>query len=542
MAKMFPPDGPSNPNLYGESQVYRLLAQLEDDFYIFQDRYWIFKNKEGCRTERETDFLLVHPQKGLLIIEVKGGTQFSYDGEHDQWKSGDKQCYRNPYKKQLANSKQLPLFLKEKIPSLKNFWLTCGYSICFPQIDTLEGNLATFMQREVTLFRYDLIDLDYKINKIYSHYTNPTHRPLGKQRVEEIKNVITPNSEFKKSLSAELEDEEQTIIQLTKEQQEILDGFYRVNQPILIEGPAGTGKTQLAISQAISDIKSNKFVLFITNSPQSQYYIYQEISLNIQLNHDILTVLHSKEVRRVNDILKNQNNGAEIRIIVDEAQEIDVIFLRNLADYSEKILHISIIIFKDDSQKKNENDIQQIFQAVNYTLQKVIRNTVEIFDSYKEYISPTYKVKKPVRKFKEVIEKFFISDEHLIDALQATLINMTKDEKICPKNITILFSKQPIEYILKSIQSFIESLSFKFKQFSLASPIHPQTITWSTVYEFQGLENHIILLVELDPEPISETIRLRRLRYIGRSRACSILHLFLRKDISSNITNIADIF
>lgn len=540
MAKMFPPDGPSNPNLYGESQVYRLLAKLENDFYIFQDRYWIFKNKEGCRTERETDFLLVHPQKGLLIIEVKGGTLFSHDG--GKWKSGDNQYYKNPYLKQLANSRQLPVFLKEKIPSLKKLWFTCGYAICFPHIDTLDGSLAPFMEEEVTLFRYDLINLDCKINEIYSHYTNPTDHRLGEQIVEEIKNLITPKSVFRKSLSAELDDEKETIIQLTKEQQEILDGFYRVNQPILIEGPAGTGKTQLAISQTISDIQSNKFVLFITNSQQSKYYIHREISLNLQLNHDILTILHSKEVRKVNDIITNQNNGKEIRIIVDEAQELDVIFLRHLADYSEKILHISIIIFKDDSQKKNENDIQQIFQAVNYTLQKVIRNTVEIFDSYKEYISPTYKVKKPVRKFKEVIKNFFISDEDLIDALQATLISMTKDEKICPKNITILFSKQPIEYILKSIQSFIDSLSFKFKQFSLASPIHPQTITWSTVYEFQGLENHIILLVELDPEPISETIRLRRLRYIGRSRACSILHLFLRKDISSDITNIADIF
>ena len=55
MAKMFPPDGPSNPNLYGESHVYHLLAKLEDDFYIFQDRHWIFTNKEGWRTERETE-------------------------------------------------------------------------------------------------------------------------------------------------------------------------------------------------------------------------------------------------------------------------------------------------------------------------------------------------------------------------------------------------------------------------------------------------------------------------------------------------------
>ena len=537
---MFPPDGPSNPKLQGESQVYHLLAQLEDDFYIFQDRHWIFTNKEGCKTEKETDFLLVHPTKGLLIIEVKGGQSFDYDGVHDKWKSGDNMSYENPYKKQLANSKRLPLYLKGKISGLKNQWLTCGYAICFPHIDTFNGKLAPFMEREVTLFRYDLIDLGDRINQIYNHYSDSTSRPIGKSIVEEIKSLITPQSEFRKSLSAELEDEKQTIVRLTKEQQEILDGFYRVNKPMLIEGPAGTGKTQLAISQAIEDIKSDKFVLFITNSQQSKYYIDNEIRLNIEANNALLKILTIKEIDRVQEILKNQDNVEEIRIIVDEAQQLDVKFLRKLADYSEKFSHISIIIFKDDSQKTNENNIQEIFKPFNYTLQKVIRNTVEIFDSYKEYISPSYKVKKPVRQFKEVIKTSFITDKNVTETIQATLINMTYHEKVLPKNITILFSKLPSEDIQESIQSSIYPL--QFKQFSLASPIHPQTITWSTVYDFQGLENHIILLVELDPEPISETLHLRRLRYIGRSRACSILHLFLRKDISSDISNIADIF
>jgi hypothetical protein len=416
MAKMFPPDAPSNPDLRGESEVYHLLSQLDDDFYIFQDRYWIFKNKDGARTERETDFLLVHPQKGLLIIEVKGGTRFSYDGEHDKWKSGDNISYQNPYKKQLANSKNLPLFLKGELPSLKNRWITCGYAICFTHIDILEENLALFMEKKVTLFRDDLKNLGEKINEIYSHYSNNNnhHQPLGKKIVEEIKTLITPNSEFRKSLSAKLEDEEQTIIKLTKEQQEILDGFYKVKTPILIDGPAGTGKTQLAISQAISDIQLYKLVLFITNSQDSKYDISKEISLNVEINNDLLKIFTLQELSLVQKVLENKENLEEVRIIIDEAQQLDGDFLRKIADYASQMFNLSILIFKDDSQKTNENDIQEIFKPFNYTLQKVIRNTINIFDSYEEYISPTYKVKKPVRQFKEVSTDYYITDEDLI--------------------------------------------------------------------------------------------------------------------------------
>ncbi|MFM6071943.1 MAG: hypothetical protein ACKPB9_10235, partial [Dolichospermum sp.] len=132
-----------------------------------------------------------------------------------------------------------------------------------------------------------------------------------------IKNLITPQTEFKKSLSAELEDEKERIIHLTKEQEEILDGFYKASKPILIEGPAGTGKTQLAISQAISDIKSDKFVLFLTNSQESKYYISKEISLNINTTTKNLAILTVKEINLFQEILDNKINEeyTEIKII-----------------------------------------------------------------------------------------------------------------------------------------------------------------------------------------------------------------------------------
>lgn len=544
MAKMFPPDGPCNPDLYGEKIVYDLLSQLDDDFYIFQDRHWIFKNKYKCRTETETDFLLVHPQKGLLILEVKGGTRFSYDGENDKWKSGDDISYKNPYTKQLANSKKLPLFLKEKIHTLKNKWFNCGYAICFPHIDILEGNLAPFMEKEVTLFSYDLNNLSNRINEIYRHYSSPSDRAIGKNLVEEIKNLITPQTEFKKSLSAELEDEKERIIHLTKEQEEILDGFYKASKPILIEGPAGTGKTQLAISQAISDIKSDKFVLFLTNSQESKYYISKEISLNINTTTKNLAILTVKEINLFQEILDNKINEeyTEIKIIIDEAQQLEGNFLREIAEYIKEMVNISLLIFKDDSQKTNENNIQNIFHPNNYKLTKIIRNTVEIFDSYKEYISPNYRVNPPKRKFKEVFIESLTSDKEIINCLQEQIFSVISNDKVSPKNITILFSAKPGSNILDCIRLSLENHKLLLNEFSLYSNTDSKEITWSTVYNFQGLENHIILLVELEPEPVSETLRLRRLRYIGRSRACSILYILLTKEISSDIKNIADIF
>ncbi|MFM6350333.1 MAG: ATP-binding protein, partial [Dolichospermum sp.] len=263
-------------------------------------------------------------------------------------------------------------------------------------------------------------------NEIYRHYSSPSDRAIGKNLVEEIKNLITPQTEFKKSLSAELEDEKERIIHLTKEQEEILDGFYKASKPILIEGPAGTGKTQLAISQAISDIKSDKFVLFLTNSQESKYYISKEISLNINTTTKNLAILTVKEINLFQEILDNKINEeyTEIKIIIDEAQQLEGNFLREIAEYIKEMVNISLLMFKDDSQKTNENNIQNIFHPNNYQLTKIIRNTVEIFDSYKEYISPNYRVKPPKRKFKEVFIESLTSDKEIINCIQKQIFSV----------------------------------------------------------------------------------------------------------------------
>jgi len=251
-----------------------------------------------------------------------------------------------------------------------------------------------------------------------------------------------------------------------------------------------------------------------------------------------------KEIYLFQEILDNKINEeyTEIKIIIDEAQQLEGNFLREIAEYIKEMVNISLLIFKDDSQKTNENNIQNIFHPNNYKLTKIIRNTVEIFDSYKEYISPNYRVNPPKRKFKEVFIESLTSDKEIINCLQEQIFSVISNDKVSPKNITILFSAKPGSNILDCIRLSLENHKLLLNEFSLYSNTDSKEITWSTVYNFQGLENHIILLVELEPEPVSETLRLRRLRYIGRSRACSILYILLTKEISSDIKNIADIF
>jgi len=71
MAKIYPEDERYfNP----ESRLYPLLAALPDDYTVYGNRRW---HARGSRDRRprpaEADFIVAHPERGILVVEVKGG-------------------------------------------------------------------------------------------------------------------------------------------------------------------------------------------------------------------------------------------------------------------------------------------------------------------------------------------------------------------------------------------------------------------------------------------------------------------------------------
>ena len=81
MAKLFPkiePDEIENP---GERAVARsLVEQLPGQVEVFHSFNWLARSSRGTLLEGECDFILLEPEKGVLFVEVKGGSLL-FDGE-----------------------------------------------------------------------------------------------------------------------------------------------------------------------------------------------------------------------------------------------------------------------------------------------------------------------------------------------------------------------------------------------------------------------------------------------------------------------------
>ena len=56
----------------GEDRIFESLqSQLPNSYTVFHSVRWVGSDRK--RSQGEADFLVFHPQKGVLIIEVKAG-------------------------------------------------------------------------------------------------------------------------------------------------------------------------------------------------------------------------------------------------------------------------------------------------------------------------------------------------------------------------------------------------------------------------------------------------------------------------------------
>ena len=88
---MYPGNGPAITKSKAEKMLYPIFRDsLDDSYQVYHSRWWSFKYRTG-----ETDFLVVHPDKGILVIEVKGG-KIEYDNFSDSWYSNGHKLNKSP--------------------------------------------------------------------------------------------------------------------------------------------------------------------------------------------------------------------------------------------------------------------------------------------------------------------------------------------------------------------------------------------------------------------------------------------------------------
>ena len=517
MAQMRPqiiPDAvQKEPLRSAEIIVYNALKNAPNNWIVLYGvNYFIRKNKTSW-IEGEADFIVLSPQTGLVIIEVKGGQiGRNADGWYSMDRYGEKHLIKDPSLQASSCKHHIIKYLKEN-GSIGERFIPAKHMVCFPNVSIKDAKTLIELPREMQIFAEDLDSIEKSIITFTQRNYDENILPLSNVECEHFANILKPNFKYPTRWSLQVERQNLIIDSLTDEQSHIWD-LVGKNQKIALSGPAGSGKTILGVKLAKQFIENNENVLVIVpSSSLRQYYDYS-------LEHQAQIVCYQ------NSSFDTSTIDYDL-IIIDEGQDIDDdLWISLYAAYHIDRARNLLVIF-DSNQKFKKCITTSPFESlVQLHLTKVIRNTKPIG----EFASQFYlgDIKENIIGPDGVQVQYTIcEDEQYFDSVIELIHNYVVKESFEFSDIAVLFGQNGrrqfiIDRATKKPKTNKYGITFRLLS-SITGAIYKNPyVVADSVFQFRGLESNIIILCDIDQDDIQT---LQSKCYVGASRARNILHI-----------------
>lgn len=239
MAKLFP-SRPIADTPNSELKVFRRLQLLDDKWTVLHSVKWQSK-RNGKQSDGQADFVLIHPDSGLLVLEVKGGGVSVEDG---RWATIDRRGRRfeikDPFRQAVASKYALLSYLRGQEID------TSEVPVAFPDV-IMNVRLGPAAPSEIVWDKKALIAPAEAIARTLKHWGHACH--LATTTVQRIIDLLAPTVIIRRRLGEEVSEATELLTELTA-QQIWLFSQLRSTRNALVLGGAGTGKTILAVERA----------------------------------------------------------------------------------------------------------------------------------------------------------------------------------------------------------------------------------------------------------------------------------------------------
>ena len=553
MATMYPQRLPASGKSDAERKLFDLLRDhLPNDYTVIWSIDWTVPRSPsygGGASESEIDFLLLHPDKGILVLEVKGGG-VGYDGSLHEWYTIDRNNKRSSIKDPFEQAKDGKYtLLRELTQQVSAMWLrdACrssvfGHAAVFP--DIYAGRIGNRPSRpeDILLDRQDMQPgaIQRAIDGVYHFWRRDSSQLLGRSAIVEIVKMYAPSWYIRPPLINQLEEEESQLKELT-EQQFIILSLLRGQKRVAISGCAGSGKTFLAVEQARRLARRGLSVLLTCYNRNLANWLREQV---MEEAHDD-PALSNIDVLNFHRVASRFCSQAGIQLPTNDNHDYDTAFAEGLLQSSEKVEQRYDAIIADEGQdfddswwvallalmRSEEDSYFYVFYDDNqriygrrssypvladhhYPLTINCRTTQKIHHKVIEYYSageqPT--CQGPLgREIEEISVAPTAQAER--KALQALLQQLTQVEHI-PLDDMVLLSPVSKErsYFPDGFRLGVFHLNWQ-----LGGPPQRNALTCCSIYAFKGLERAVVILAELDK--IQHPAECEQLIYVAFSRA-----------------------
>jgi len=271
MAKLSPPYIDKDCKSTGERMIFDMLKKdsFTEDWIVLHS---LNLSQHTKRLYGEIDFLLLIPNAGVFVMEVKGGDVRCKNGE---WEFIDRHGNVNRNKSPFNQARDAMFSLQTEIKKefgVKHRFnkIQFGFLVAFPQVN--------FDKHSVEYEQWQIFD---KTNYNSNHETffktlihqftekhktqlwfSPTESLPSRQDLEELCHFLRGDFMRVRSAKERLAEFDSQVKTYTEEQFGVLESI-ELNERSLVQGSAGTGKTMIAIESAIRAAAEGKKV-FLT--------------------------------------------------------------------------------------------------------------------------------------------------------------------------------------------------------------------------------------------------------------------------------------
>lgn len=528
----------ANTRRRAECRVYDILQdQLSAPWHVYYSRPWLGLDKDGRDKDGEADFVLAHPELGMLVVEVKGGG-IAYDAQTDQWTTTnsdqDKFRIRNPAV-QATTSKHELLRKVKRDPRWGSRFINARIGVIFPDC-RVTRDLAMNLPRSAVAGVAELPDLgDWMQRRLAGPDDDGSSGsdPIGTDGMTVLDDLFAHSFQLEVPFAATLLQADSELRLLTERQAVVLQ-YLDHHRRLAIPGAAGTGKTSLATEKARRLASDGKRTLLLCyNRPLAVHLraaLGDRKNLEVANFHSFVAKLArraklkppdtDRDVKQAdgawgNTLLEALGKLPEERfdaIVVDEGQDLDEGWIEGvetlLRDPAEGVLYV----FYDDNQKVHgqATSLESHLRKSDVTLNRVLRNTRPIAESYRALLPQGIAIdgpNGPVVEFREI-------SGSATDALLGTLSELIESREIAPGEIAILAPDK------SSAERLIVGGRIGIWRVADAESLLPGRLMCDSVRRFKGLERQVVVL--LHPSHYCSEVEML---YVGMSRARTLLVL-----------------
>jgi len=536
MGRVYRGSGSEDTTSTAELDLFDAFEKLPQPYQVFHSVSWIaHETRKG--SVGEIDFLIAHPEKGLLVIEVKGGQiALKRQGMRQKWTStsywNEETEIGDPIAQAERNRRNLQAWLENDVRT-RRFSYAIFTAVAFPDM-IVNSDIRPDFPKAIVIDAEDVKNLGKTLDRIFTYWKDHADQKntqmSGKAAVDALKELIVPSRQLGKVVSVIFERERKKIEELTRRQFHVLNMLNNYRRAAIVGG-AGTGKTMIAMEKAKQLALSGFRVLFLAFNRN----ITQWIAQTLRDENIVVSTFYGFVSQTMQWAETSQDDGGDFyndapdllinaaqrvretridllfdAIIVDEAQDFKDMWWVAITEMLKSQDAGVLYIFYDDNQQLYQDRQYIPIEGHPFTLVDNCRNTQSIHAAMLPYA------------LREADSFCDGPEGRPVTVISADTAEQQSKalRKLCYQ---LVESGIPIEEV-----AVLTPAAEERSQWKTGDILGNFVMTWdlntnldnairvSTIHGYKGLETSVIIMTELDK---IHDKKLNQLMYIGLSRA-----------------------